>query len=639
MPVKKNKSGMTIVEVVIAMTIIAISTAIMCSGISTSLGVIRKSVDLINNNAENKSSLLENIANNETENINKTNLEFNGKSYDIYELKSENDSGELLYYSANKATLNTRGIIQCFIETYEKLSSGAFSGVILTKNSIDYSENSDASNALKNYMKDTYGIDANDFYWRIVRDSSDGTYKIALTDDLKPYISEGGFVKIDLASVKIGSTNYSDITSGYCQLKNIHPSSNSFNGGSDYLILNTVEGPDVDSDTFLTKDDFNTSENGSMIYNLFDYFCVSNNYTGVINSDNCPDIAKSELKNKGIDLDKIVLNYSFNGGSPAFSYSDKAEKSKLKNNDYVLAQKAVITTGDVKYSSGFTKVTKKDEGLIIGSEIMSMDVFDDNNIFEDKAHALTIKNMFKYFMLEKRIDDSVYSEKASDSIKDEVKKETGIDSENSLWLVKRDENNDKLIFKYSTVLPLSEMKYGDNYKKYTNILVRTISAEYDFEKNKWNYIDGYSQLKYVDGAFILSDKDILLDDLSDEEALLISAIENGWSQNGNPDNVDGESGYTDIDGERVVNGTATGKIIENARTNFDIDLDEYYWKISGNGDLLTFVKKSDVPVDSDGNPDKSEKVKATQIKISKFKKTEQEVSFVLEKDIYVLNLL
>ena len=64
MAVRKNKKGMTIVEVVIAMTIIAISTAIMCSGISTSLSIIRKSVDLINNNAENKSCLYEIIADN-----------------------------------------------------------------------------------------------------------------------------------------------------------------------------------------------------------------------------------------------------------------------------------------------------------------------------------------------------------------------------------------------------------------------------------------------------------------------------------------------------------------------------------------------------------------------------------------------
>lgn len=636
MAVKQNKSGMTIVEVVIAMTIIAISTGIMCSGISTSLGIIRKSVDLINNSAENKSSLLENIANNKTENIKKTNLLFNGKGYDIYELKSENDSGELFYYSTKEASLNTRGLIQCFIETYEKLSSGAFSGVTLTKSSIDYSENSDASNAFKDYLNDTYGIDINDFYWRIVRDASDGAYKIALSQGLKPYISDGGFVKIDLASVKIGSTDYSNIKSGYCQFKNIHPSSNSFNGGSDYLILNTVIGPDVDIDTFLTKDDFNTSENGSMIFKLFDYLCVSNNYTGIIDSDNCPDAAKNELKNLGFDLNKFTLNYSFNGGNPIFAYCE-AEKTELKNNDYVIAQNAEVANGAVDYSSGFTKIIKNDEGLTIGSELRSMNIFDDQTVFKDKAHGSTIKNMFKYFILDKRISDSIDSEKASDSIKSEVLERTGIDSENSLWTVNRDENNDSLIFKYSAVLPLSTMKYGDNYKKHSDILVRTISAEYNFEKNKWSYTDGYSQLKYIDNIFVLSDKAIDKDDLSDEEALLISAIENGWAQNGKSDKLDGESGYTNEDGERTVNDTEAGKIIENSKTKFDVDLDEYYWKISGKGDLLTFVKKSDVPVDSEGNPDESEIIKATQIRISKLKKQEQEVSISLDYGIYVIH--
>lgn len=637
MAVKKNKSGMTIVEVVIAMTIIAISTGIMCSGISTSLSIIRKSSDLIKDNAENKSSLFENIADNKTENINKTGLEFNGKNYDIYEVKSENDSGELRYYSTQEATLNTRGLIQCFIESYEKLSSGDLSGVVLTKNSIDYSENSDASNAFKNYLNDTYGIDANDFYWRILRDSSDGTYKIALTDGLKSYISDGSFVKVNSASVKIGSTNYSNVKSGYCQFKNIHPSSNSFNGGSDYLILNTVKGPDVDADTFLTSDDFNTTKNGSVIFNLFDYLCVSNSYTGNVNSDNCPDIAKNELKNRGIDLDKITLNFNFNGGSPIISYCDKADKSKLKNNDYVLAQNAEIANGVVKYSSGFTKIIKNDGGMEIGSELVSMDVFDDDKIFEDSSHASTIKNMFSYFMLEKRISDSIDSENASDEVKTDVKMETGIDSENALWKVKRDKNNDNLMFKYSTVLPLSEMKYGDNYKKYSDILIRTISAEYNFEKNKWSYSDGYSQLKYIDGLFVISDNDILLDDLSDEEVLLISAIENGRSQNGNIAELDGESGYTIEDDKRLINDTLAGKIIENAKTNFNVDLDKYYWKVSDNGDLLTFVKKSDVSVDSDGNPDISKNIKANQIKISKLKKTEQEVKIALDNNIYILS--
>lgn len=639
MAAEKNKSGMTIVEVVVAMTIISISTAIMCSGISTSLSIIRKSIDLINKMAENKSSLFENIADNKTENINKTTLEFNGKSYDLYEIKAENDSGELLYYSTNEAELNTRGLIQCFIETFEKLSNGEFSGVILTKNSVDCSENSDASNAFKDYLKDAYGIDGSDFYWRIVRDSSDGTYKIALTESLKPYISDGSFTKVDVASVKIGSTNYSNIKSGYCQFKSIHPSSNSFNGGSDYLILNTINGPDVDADTFLTDADFNTGENGSEILNLFDYFCVSNNYTGTINSDNCPDIAKQELKNRGIDLDKFVLNFSFNGGNPIFSYAVDADKSELSNNDYVLAQRAEISAGEVKYSSGFTKVTINGDGISVGSELSSMEIFNDETVFENKEYSSTLKNMFEYFMLDKRISDSIYSESASDSVKDEAKTETGIDSENSLWLVKRDENNDSLLFKYSAVLPLTDMKYGDNYKKYSDILVRTVSAKYDFDKDKWTYTDGYSQLKYTDGVFTLSDKDIAMEDLSDDEASFISAVENGWSQNESSDDIDGESGYTVTDGERVINDTTAGKIIENAKTNFNIDLDKYYWKISDNGDLLTFVKKSDVPSDNDGNPDVSKTIKATQIKFSKLKKEDAEVSIALENDIYVLNLV
>lgn len=637
MTANSNKSGMTIVEVVIAMTIISISAAIMCSGVSTSLGIIRKSVDLINDNAENKSSLFENIADNKTENINKTTLEFNGKSYDLYEIKAENDSGELLYYSANEAELNTRGLIQCFIEAFEKLSNGELSGVILTKNSVDYSENSDASNAFKDYLNDTYGIDSNDFYWRIVRDSSDGTYKIALTESLKPYISDGSFTKVELASVKIGSDNYSNIKSGYCQFKSVHPSSNSFNGGSDYLILNTINGPDVDSDTFLTEDNFNTEENGSEILKLFDYFCVSNNYTGTINSDNCPDIAKQELKSHDIDLDKFVLNFSFNGGSPVFSYAVDAEKSKLNNNDYVLAQRAEISAGEVKYSSGFTKITINGDGTSIGSQLSSMNVFDDETVFENGDYSSTLKNMFEYFMLEKRISGSIDSENASDSVKDEVKTKTGIDSENSLWLAERDENNDSLLFKYSAALPLTEMKYGDNYKKYSDILVRTVSAEYDFDKDKWTYTDGYSQLKYTNGVFVLSDKDIDMEDLSDDEAMFISAVENGWSQNGKPDELDGESGYTITEGDRAVNDTDAGKIIENAKANFSIDLNEYYWKISSSGDLLTFVKKSDVSNDSDGNPDTSKTIKAVQIKIGKLKKTEQEVRISLENDIYVLS--
>lgn len=637
MTANSNKSGMTIVEVVIAMTIISISAAIMCSGVSTSLGIIRKSVDLINDNAENKSSLFENIADDKTENINKTTLEFNGKSYDLYEIKAENDSGELLYYSANEAELNTRGLIQCFIEAFEKLSNGELSGVILTKNSVDYSENSDASNAFKDYLNDTYGIDSNDFYWRIVRDSSDGTYKIALTESLKPYISDGSFTKVELASVKIGSDNYSNIKSGYCQFKSVHPSSNSFNGGSDYLILNTINGPDVDSDTFLTEDNFNTEENGSEILKLFDYFCVSNNYTGTINSDNCPDIAKQELKSHDIDLDKFVLNFSFNGGSPAFSYAVDAEKSKLNNNDYVVAQRAEISAGEVKYSSGFTKITINGDGTSIGSQLSSMEIFDDATIFENKDYSSTLKNMFEYFMLEKRISGSIDSENASDSVKDEVKTKTGIDSENSLWLAERDENNDSLLFKYSAALPLTEMKYGDNYKKYSDILVRTVSAEYDFDKDKWTYTDGYSQLKYTNGVFVLSDKDIDMEDLSDDEAMFISAVENGWSQNGKPDELDGESGYTITDGDRAVNDTDAGKIIENSKANFNIDLNEYYWKISSSGDLLTFVKKSDVSNDSDGNPDTSKTIKAVQIKIGKLKKTEQEVRISLENDIYALS--
>lgn len=628
MAVRKNKKGMTIVEVVIAMTIIAISTAIMCSGISTSLSIIRKSVDLINNNAENKSSLYENIADNKTENINKTILEFNGKNYDVYEVKSENDSGELVYYSVSEASLNSRGLLQCFIETYEKLSSGDLGGTALVKNSIDFSENSDVSNTFKDYLKDTYGIDANSFYWRIVKDLSDNTYKIAMTDELKPYISEGSFVKINLASVKIGSTNYSNLKSGYCQFKNIHPDSNSFNGGNDYLILNTVKGPNVDIDTFITKEAFDTEKNGSLIFNLFEYFCVSNNYTGEVNSDSCPDIAKDELKKMGIDVNKLALNFSFNNGSPTISYCDNTDKSKLKNNDYIKASSSDITNGKVKYSSGFTKITIDENGIKIDENLRSMDVFEDDSIFKDKSNAVIIKNMFEYFMLDKRIDNSVYSEKADDIDKDEVKKETGIDSENSFWTVKCDKNNENLIFKFSSTLPVSEMKQGDNYKKYSDTLVKTISARYDFEKDKWSYTDGYSQLKYTDGVFILSDKAISKEDLSEQQALLISAVENGWSQNGRPNELDGESGYTIQDGEKIVNDTAAGKIIKNAKANFNVDLDKYYWKISDNGDLLMFVKKSDIPLDSEGKPDSSKKVRALQIKISSLKKEDIEVNIL-----------
>lgn len=628
MAVRKNKKGMTIVEVVIAMTIIAISTAIMCSGISTSLSIIRKSVDLINNNAENKSSLYENIADNKTENINKTILEFNGKNYDVYEVKSENDSGELVYYSVSEASLNSRGLLQCFIETYEKLSSGDLGGTALVKNSIDFSENSDVSNTFKDYLKDTYGIDANSFYWRIVKDLSDNTYKIAMTDELKPYISEGSFVKINLASVKIGSTNYSNLKSGYCQFKNIHPDSNSFNGGNDYLILNTVKGPNVDIDTFITKEAFDTEKNGSLIFNLFEYFCVSNNYTGEVNSDSCPDIAKDELKKMGIDVNKLALNFSFNNGSPTISYCDNTDKSKLKNNDYIKASSSDITNGKVKYSSGFTKITIDENGIKIDEKLRSMDVFKDDSIFKDKSNAVIIKNMFEYFMLDKRIDNSVYSEKADDIDKDEVKKETGIDSENSLWTVKCDKNNENLMFKFSSTLPVSEMKQGDNYKKYSDTLVKTISARYDFEKDKWSYTDGYSQLKYTDGVFILSDKAISKEDLSEQQALLISAVENGWSQNGRPNELDGESGYTIQDGEKIVNDTAAGKIIKNAKANFNVDLDKYYWKISDNGDLLMFVKKSDIPLDSEGKPDSSKKVRALQIKISSLKKEDIEVNIL-----------
>lgn len=628
MAVRKNKKGMTIVEVVIAMTIIAISTAIMCSGISTSLSIIRKSVDLINNNAENKSSLYENIADNKTENINKTILEFNGKNYDVYEVKSENDSGELVYYSVSETSLNSRGLLQCFIETYEKLSSGDLGGTALVKNSIDFSENSDVSNTFKDYLKDTYGIDANSFYWRIVKDLSDNTYKIAMTDELKPYISEGSFVKINLASVKIGSTNYSNLKSGYCQFKNIHPDSNSFNGGNDYLILNTVKGPNVDIDTFITKEAFDTEKNGSLIFNLFKYFCVSNNYTGEVNSDSCPDIAKDELKKMGIDVNKLALNFSFNNGSPTISYCDNTDKSKLKNNDYIKASSSDITNGKVKYSSGFTKITIDENGIKIDENLRSMDVFEDDSIFKDKSNAVIIKNMFEYFMLDKRIDNSVYSEKADDIDKDEVKKETGIDSENSLWTVKCDKNNENLMFKFSSTLPVSEMKQGDNYKKYSDTLVKTISARYDFEKDKWSYTDGYSQLKYTDGVFILSDKAISKEDLSEQQALLISAVENGWSQNGRPNELDGESGYTIQDGEKIVNDTAAGKIIKNAKANFNVDLDKYYWKISDNGDLLMFVKKSDIPLDSEGKPDSSKKVRALQIKISNLKKEDIEVNIL-----------
>lgn len=628
MAVRKNKKGMTIVEVVIAMTIIAISTAIMCSGISTSLSIIRKSVDLINNNAENKSSLYENIADNKTENINKTILEFNGKNYDVYEVKSENDSGELVYYSVSEASLNSRGLLQCFIETYEKLSSGDLGGTALVKNSIDFSENSDVSNTFKDYLKDTYGIDANSFYWRIVKDLSDNTYKIAMTDELKPYISEGSFVKINLASVKIGSTNYSNLKSGYCQFKNIHPDSNSFNGGNDYLILNTVKGPNVDIDTFITKETFDTEKNGSLIFNLFEYFCVSNNYTGEVNSDSCPDIAKDELKKMGIDVNKLALNFSFNNGSPTISYCDNTDKSKLKNNDYIKASSSDITNGKVKYSSGFTKITIDENGIKIDENLRSMDVFEDDSIFKDKSNAVIIKNMFEYFMLDKRIDNSVYSEKADDIDKDEVKKETGIDSENSFWTVKCDKNNENLMFKFSSTLPVSEMKQGDNYKKYSDTLVKTISARYDFEKDKWSYTDGYSQLKYTDGVFILSDKAISKEDLSEQQALLISAVENGWSQNGRPNELDGESGYTIQDGEKIVNDTAAGKIIKNAKANFNVDLDKYYWKISDNGDLLMFVKKSDIPLDSEGKPDSSKKVRALQIKISSLKKEDIEVNIL-----------
>lgn len=628
MAVRKNKKGMTIVEVVIAMTIIAISTAIMCSGISTSLSIIRKSVDLINNNAENKSSLYENIADNKTENINKTILEFNGKNYDVYEVKSENDSGELVYYSVSEASLNSRGLLQCFIETYEKLSSGDLGGTALVKNSIDFSENSDVSNTFKDYLKDTYGIDANSFYWRIVKDLSDNTYKIAMTDELKPYISEGSFVKINLASVKIGSTNYSNLKSGYCQFKNIHPDSNSFNGGNDYLILNTVKGPNVDIDTFITKETFDTEKNGSLIFNLFEYFCVSNNYTGEVNSDSCPDIAKDELKKMGIDVNKLALNFSFNNGSPTISFCDNTDKSKLKNNDYIKASSSDITNGKVKYSSGFTKITIDENGIKIDENLRSMDVFEDDSIFKDKSNAVIIKNMFEYFMLDKRIDNSVYSEKADDIDKDEVKKETGIDSENSLWTVKCDKNNENLMFKFSSTLPVSEMKQGDNYKKYSDTLVKTISARYDFEKDKWSYTDGYSQLKYTDGVFILSDKAISKEDLSEQQALLISAVENGWSQNGRPNELDGESGYTIQDGEKIVNDTAAGKIIKNAKANFNVDLDKYYWKISDNGDLLMFVKKSDIPLDSEGKPDSSKKVRALQIKISSLKKEDIEVNIL-----------
>ena len=184
------------------------------------------------------------------------------------------------------------------------------------------------------------------------------------------------------------------------------------------------------------------------------------------------------------------------------------------------------------------------------------------------------------------------------------------------------------MFKFSSTLPVSEMKQGDNYKKFSDTLVKTISARYDFEKDKWSYTDGYSQLKYTDGVFILSDKAISKEDLSEQQALMISAVENGWSQNGRPNELDGESGYTIQDGEKIVNDTAAGKIIKNAKANFNVDLDKYYWKISDNGDLLMFVKKSDIPLDSEGKPDSSKKVRALQIKISSLKKEDIKVNIL-----------
>ena len=108
--------------------------------------------------------------------------------------------------------------------------------------------------------------------------------------------------------------------------------------------------------------------------------------------------------------------------------------------------------------------------------------------------------------------------------------------------------------------------------------------------------------------------------------MLISAVENGWSQNGRPNELDGESGYTVQDGIKIVNDTNAGKIIKNAKLNFNVDLDKYYWKIYDNGDLLMFVKKSDIPLDNEGKPDYSKKVRAFQIKISSLKKEDIEVT-------------
>lgn len=632
----KNLKAMTIVEVVVAMAIISVSTAVMCSGISTSLNIIRKSADLINNNAENKSSLFENISDNKTESINESSVLFNGKNYKVYELKSENDSGKLLYYSTKEASLNTRGMIQCFIESYEKISSGSL-GVILTKNSIDYSENSDVSNAFIHYLSDTYGIDANKFYWRIVKDISDGTYKIAMTQERSPYVGDKYFTKVDLVSVKIGSTNYSNITEGYCQFKNVHPGNNSFNSGNDYIILDTINGPDVDIDTFFTKNAFDPSENRTLMFNLFDSLCVLNNLDGNVNSDNCPEVIKQDLKNHGIDTDKVVFDYNYNDGKPIILLAEDVEKSDINNNDYVLAEISRIASGEVTVESGVSKVQKNSGGITLTSKLMSMSVFDDRTIFKDKEYSSTLKNMYRYFILKERMSSSADSEKASEKIKNGLKEATGIDHENSMWMFKRDKENDNLIFKYSTALPLTEMKYGSNYKKYSDILVRTISAEYDNNAGEWKYTNGYSQIKYKDGVFVLSDKDIALDKLSDEEVMVVSAIENGWSQYGMPDTVDGESGYNADNGSKTVNDTAAGRIIKNASENFKVDLSAFYWSISDKGDLVTFVKRSGVPTDSEGNPDSSKPVKAVQIKLSTLKKKEVEASIILKNDIYVLN--
>lgn len=693
----KNKKGMTLVEVVVAMAIIAMASVLLVGGIMASLNIIRRGSNIINVNAEAKAELGDNINNKESESLEKVSFSYLGDKYELYQVKA----GGLSYYSTEAAKLNTKGIASCIYEVFMEYKNGVITadGKPWGGNSMDSSAHSTAVDICIDRLKTKFGINSDLMFWRIVCDVNTGTFGITFTDvynsavfDYETGIKANDYVNVYHLANYDPNSDSNAMEKGYVKIKtkkinagmdlHIKGEHENADGSREYRVLSTFKSTDgVNVETFFKDSVFDTFENGTgAIYeNMFKYFCVNQriqkNISSQTTTDEFPliDAVKDYLNTVGITASD-QWSYDFNSGNPKFSFGvNNADFGERKAYDYVISivNNASLTNNIWTNTSkeSFCQLTESVGGVLVpnvSKETFSVSDFEKYFDNVDDSHKQTVYNAFNYFMLQnppsiildkayvKTTDGkdstnnlSINSEKVSDEVKNQLKYYTGLDSSNCLWTYDANNYNKELTFTYTR-----KLNDKASVKKYD--IIEGVKTEVKpFATTKVTTSEGWLLVTAAD-----SSDDIALYGTIDSELITqesrkaITAILRGFyaavDAKQAREKTDSEPGYNQ-DGT-FNTSTGAGWILNYCKNNFkDVDLSKYYFRITANSSKtkvqnIYIIPKSEVTyTDSDKKiPDLTKKYKVAYIDFANFTKSDyKEVGFVRDVSkswVYTLNL-